>query len=341
MNDREKLIEELSLEMAINKELCKLSLHHFIQSTWHIVEPITPFVNGWHIEAICDHLQHCSDFQIKKLIICMPPRHAKSLIASVFFPAWLWAREQTYGARIIAATYSHELTIRDAIKMRDIVSHNDYRSLFNPSWTFKDDQNQKRRFSNSCGGFRFSTSVGGTMTGEGGDYIIVDDPLSAKLAQSELERAKALNWWKTTMSTRANDPNRISRIMIMQRLHEKDLVGELIEDGGWERLILPAEYLPKSKMISMTSLNWKDPRTEENELLWPERFDRNAIDQLKIDLGSTDSSSQLQQDPRPGEGGLFKRQWWKHTDKTPSDIIEIVQFWDTSQKHGLTTDFSV
>lgn len=341
MNDREKLLEEYSLELAISRELSKVSLHHFIQTFWHIVEPAKPFIDGWHIRAICDHLEACKDYQIKKLIICMPPRHAKSLICSVFFPAWLWASEETASRRFINATYAHELTVRDAIKMRDIVTHYDYKNMFIPTWQLKDDQNQKRRFGNTAGGFRFSTSVGGTMTGEGGDYIIIDDPLSAKLAQSELERAKVLDWWKTTMSTRANDPQKISRILIMQRLHENDLAGELIAEGDWDRLILPAEFDPKSKIISHTGLNWKDPRTKENELLWPQRFNREAIDSLKIDLGSQAANAQLQQNPSPGEGGLFKRFWWKHTDKTPSDIQEIAQFWDTAQKPGLTNDYSV
>lgn len=337
MNERLELVKEIKLQTAIDKQLSLDSLTHFIKKWWYVVESASPYVHGWHIDAICEHLEAVYRFELTRLIINMPPRHAKSLIVSVFFPAWVWAKDPT--KKFVSASYSYDLAVRDGIKMRDLVNHPDFRACYKIPWKLRDDQNQKRRFQNTEGGFRFSTSVGGTMTGEGGDYILVDDPLSAKLAHSEVARENASNWWRGTMSTRANDPNKIGKVFVMQRLHENDLAGELIEDGGWDTLILPAEFDPKR--VNVTSLGWRDPRKEEGELLWSERFTQKSLDEIKRDLGGVDSMAQLQQDPQPGEGGLFKREWWRYIDSPNDDIIEIAQFWDTAQKPGITNDFSV
>lgn len=337
------LREAIDVETALTRELCKQSLYHFTKTFWSVIEPTNTFVEGWHIQAICDHLEAASRFEIKRLIVNMPPRHMKSILVSVMFPAWVWVNNPE--RRFIFASYAQNLTIRDGVKMRSLIESPAFTELFNPEWKLRDDQNQKIKFENTSTGFRFSTSVDGAATGEGGDFVIVDDPINVKEGESEPHREAANTWWDQTMSTRSNNPNKFVRIIVMQRVHENDLTGHVLEKerlGGnnWDRLILPARYEPKAQNKSRTTLGWADPRINEGDLLWPERFDEQSIKEIEIDLGDQ-ASGQLQQDPKPRDGGLFKRMWWQWYEAQPSPIIEKVQFWDCAEEPGLTNDYSV
>jgi len=349
--DREALIYQLEAEFELTKHLAKQKLNHFTRVLWPVIEPATKYVHGWHIDAICEHLEAVKNFEIKRLIINIPPRHAKSILVSAMFPAWVWAEHPS--RRFITSSYNYSLAIRDAVKHRDLITSHQYEQLIAPDWELKEDVNLKHRFENTRTGLRFSTSVGGTLTGEGGDYIIVDDPINAIEASSELVREACWTWWTQAMSTRVNDPINNAKIVIQQRLHEGDLTGKLLDQAKfraertnleveeYEILVLPAEYRPNSKIISHTSLNWRDPRVNEGEILWPERFNKESIAQLKEDLGAQAAEAQLSQDPKPGAGGLFKADWWKLSQVSPSEIMEVVQFWDCAQKPGITNDFSV
>ena len=348
---RESLIASIEADFELSKRLCKTSLNHFMRTMWPVIEPTTKYIHGWHIDAICEHLEAVSRFEIKRLIINMPPRHIKSIGVSVLFPAWVWASEPT--RRFLTASYSYSLAVRDATKMRDIILSEHYKQMIGQTWALKDDMNMKNRFENTATGTRFSTSVGGTLTGEGGDFILVDDPINAVEAASELTREACWEWWRGAMSTRVNDPNNCARVIVQQRLHENDLTGKILNDAkeradklgldvdAYEMLILPAEYKKKNFLVSKTSLDWHDPRTEEGEILWPERFTKKNLEELKADLGSQSAQAQLGQDPRPSEGGLFKAHWWREDEKSPSDLFHVVQFWDCAQKPGITNDYSV
>lgn len=334
-SEREELF---ALEREQYKRLLQKSLFAFTREYWRVIEPNSRFVDGWHIRAICEHLEAVERFEIQKIIFNMPPRHMKSILISVMFSAWAWARDPV--KRLIYASYAQELSTRDSIKTRAIIQSPEYQTMFNPNWTLRDDQNKKYRFDNTATGFRFATSVGGSLTGEGGDFLVTDDPQNPLMAKSEAEREAALFWFSQVFSTRANNPDRCGRIVVMQRLHEKDITGHLLaEEKGYDILRLPAEYDPK--IISTTKLNYKDPRINDKDLLWPERFSRAAITELKKDIGSEGSSGQLQQDPKPADGGLFKREWWQFYSAPPSDIIEVVSFIDAAQKPGITNDYSV
>lgn len=343
LNDKQRQIELLKIKEEIARRNCYKSLSLFLRAMWKVLEPTNAYVHGWHIDAIAEHLHAITNFEIKNLIINVPPRHTKSLEVSVMWPSWVWLKQAS--RRFIFASYAQTLSDRDAVKMRTLISSFEYQTMFKPEWTFTDDQNQKRKFDNTETGFRFSTSVGGMLTGEGGDYLVGDDLQNAFDIPSQVYRESVYNWWKNSMSTRANNPKQVGKLIIMQRLHDDDLVGRLLRDAAngegekYETLILPAEYETNRKIISHTSLNFKDPRTKDKELLWPERFDKKAIADLKDAL--IDSESQLQQDPKPAAGGLFKEEWWGRYDAVPSDVIEIVQFWDCAQKPGITNDYSV
>ncbi len=343
---RADTIRLVQVERAILKREAPHNLKSFTQLMWPIIEPATPYIDGWHITAVCRHLEACSRFDIRRLLINMPPRHMKSILVSVMFPAWIWLLNPE--RRFICASYARALAVRDGIKMRTLIDSALYQDSFKPKWTLRDDKNEKLNFENTATGFRLSTSVEGQATGEGGDFLIVDDPLSAQDAVSVAAREGAARWLKTVMSSRANNAKRHCRIMVMQRLHDEDPSGVVLKDSekenAYEPLILQARYESKPAVKSKTSLGFVDPRRVDGELLWPERFDEKAIKELELDLdseGHGQSHAQLQQDPKPKEGGLFKSLWWKRYDTSPSSIIETVQFWDCAQKPGITNDWSV
>lgn len=329
--------QELDELIGLDRELSAKSLHHFSQEAYHILEPKRDFMDGWHIEAICEHLQACMDGQIKNLIINIPPRHMKSLLVSVLFPAWLWiARPQ---ARFLMASYAASLSVRDSMKTRNVIQSDWYQARFGHLYQLKVDQNAKMKFENDKTGYRLATSVDGSGTGEGGDFIVVDDPHKVKESESKVQRESALRWWDHEMSSRGNDPDSVVKIIVMQRVHEADLSGHVLAQGGYEHLCLPAEYEPKR--ISTSSIGWSDPRKNEGDLLWPNRFTKKAIDELKLRMGSVVAAGQLQQRPAPAEGIIFKRDWWKFYEVAPGDLDKMALSADLTFKEGTSNDFTV
>jgi phage terminase large subunit-like protein len=322
-----------------------------MKQAWHIVEPATPFVDNWHLGCICEHLQAMTALEIRKLVINIPPRHAKSLIASVFWFCWVWTREPH--TRWLYSSYGEDLSSRDSVKCRDILVSDWYRRRW-PGMSFlsdddprafslKNDQNVKTWFANDRQGYRIATTVEGKATGHGGDYIVTDDPHKVQEARSAVRRVQVTDWWTQAMSTRGNDPKTARFLVVMQRLHERDLTGYLIaEELGYEHLCLPAEYergrvmyslpepgtkLPKETVIA-TSLQrdelrcnlaaklrgatLRDPRKEEGELLWPQRFDAEAVADWKKTLKEYGWAGQGQQRPSPPEGTIFKRDYFRY-----------------------------
>ena len=339
---RRNLEEQLEIEIEITKRLCYKSYYHFVKTMWPIIEPTTPFVDGWHIRAICKHLEAVAEFKIQKLIFNMPPRHMKSILTSVLFPAWGWLKNPS--RRFIYASYAESLAIRDSIKTRMVIESDQYKTMFSPAWSLSDDENQKKRFSNSSTGARLAVGVGGALTGEGADHLFIDDPVNALDSLSDIILESANNWHDLAFATRYNNPQRHTKVITMQRLNENDLTGHVLAKtkGEYERLILPARFDPSSELKSLTSLNFKDPRKEKGELLWPEHFSEEALQDLESDLDRIgNAEAQLQQDPKPKSGGLFHPDWWQEFELWPSTILEIVQFWDCAQKPGLSNDYSV
>lgn len=355
----------------VDAELAASSLRDYTSMAWPIVEPGTPFKSNWHIDSICDHLEAVSRGEIKRLIINIPPRHMKSLTVGVFWPTWAWLRAPEI--RWLFASYAETLSKRDSLKCRRVIESQGGRhhggtlmervgykgilSLLGDPWSLASDQNEKVRFENERTGYRLATSVGGSATGEGGDILVIDDPHKADEVESDLQRQNVLDWMDGTMSTRLNDPTTGRVVIVMQRLHENDLTGHLLAQGGYEHLCLPAEYEPTHPFV------WPDDqRTEPDELLWPEHFDHTAIADLKTRLGSYRAAGQLQQRPAPAEGGIFKTAWWQYYDYTLLTKLDqlvdqeipnagyavglphftaLVQSWDTPLKEKTTSDFAV
>ena len=328
----------ISVEIAIRelqKRKFESSLSAFSRACWPIIEPTTQYKHGWHIEAICEHLEAVTRGEIRNLVINMPPRHMKSMLVCVFWPVWVWTTNPS--ARWLYSSYAQTLSIRDSLKCRRIVESGWYKSLW-PEMRLALDQNQKARFENSATGYRVSTSVGGAATGEGGDFIVCDDPHKVGDSDSQRVREQVLNWWSEEMSTRGNDPKTVAKVIVAQRVHEDDLCGHVIKQGGYDHLCLAAEF---DGHRSSTGLNWKDPRNEEGDLLWENRFGVPELDELKQRLGSYAAAAQLQQRPAPAGGGLFKEEWWNFWTDFPASMDEVLQSWDMSFKGGDTGSFVV
>ena len=314
----------------------QLDLYNFVVGAWPVLEPGRPLVHGWHIDAICEHLQAVTSGDIRNLIINMPPRHMKSLLVSVLWPCWEWTLHPEH--RWIFASYNQQLSLRDSCKSRRLITSNWYQARYGSIYRLMPDQNQKGRFENDKTGFRLATSVSGLATGEGGDRIVVDDPHNVNQAESSLIRTKTSVWWNETMSTRDNDPKDVARVIVMQRVHEDDLSGHVLAQGGYEHLCLPAEFDDRPRHV--TCIGWSDPRTIIGELLCPERYGPAEMDNLKLRMGSRGCAGQLQQLPAPAEGAIFKRSWFKNTFRELPKFTRIATFWDTAVKAGQENDES-
>jgi len=259
-----------------------------------------------HVHAVCDHLQAVAEGHIRNLIINIPPGHAKSLLSAVFWVAWWWILHPE--ARGLFSSYREPLATRDSVKCRRLIESPWYQERWGDHYQLSEDQNQKNRFENDRTGYRVVVPMS-AGTGERGDFVVVDDPHSVDQAESDTERQGAIEWFNGAMSTRVNDFASGHRVVIMQRLHEADLTGDLVAKGGWDCLCLPAEFEPERRC--RTSIGYTDPRQQAGALLWPAKVSQEDLNRLKVELGSYRYAAQYQQRPAPAEGGLFKRGWWR------------------------------
>ena len=328
------MLDLIAKEQARRK--ASASLYEFVQQAWHVMEPGVPFVPSWHIEAICEHLEAVSSGEIQRLLINIPPRHSKSTIVSVAWCCWEWLTSPEQ--KFLAASYSGTLSIRDNLKARRLIQSPWYQERWGHMFQLSGDQNAKQRFENNKTGYRLATSVGGTATGEGGSRLILDDPHGAQDAQSDTMRETALEWFDMVWSTRLNNPKTDAMVTVMQRLHEKDISGHIINDiKGWEHICIPAEWDGKARR---TVLGPYDPRREKGELICPARFGEAEITKLKQLLGTYGASGQLQQDPSPAEGGILKTdnfQLWPMAQRLPP-FEYILQSYDCAFTERTTGD---
>ena len=304
----------------LHKELAERSLAEFVKQFWSVLEPDV-YYHNWHIDAICEHLEAVSRGEIKRLVINIPPRHSKSTLVAKMWPAWTWIHHP--GKRFMSASYAHDLAMRDSLHARRLIESPMYQRWWGDRFDLREDQNTKIRYDNTEGGYRLATSVTGQLTGEGGDIIIVDDPINSRDANSDALREACRVWWDESMSTRLNNPTTGAYVIIMQRLHDQDLTGHVLEKGGWTHLCIPARYEPDAHTAFAG-----DPRKYLGELLWPERYPEDAMRQLEADLGVYGTAGQLQQRPAPRSGGLFDPMWWGEPVRAVPKTRRPVRGWD-------------
>ena len=305
---------------------CEDSLLKFIELSWSILEPTRPFVPNWHIEAICDHLTAVSDGEINRLLISVPPGCMKSLTTDVFWPAWLWGPQDRPDLRFVSASYAEALTVRDNRRCRNIIQSDWYQRLWGDRFFLVEDQNAKVRYENNHRGFKIATSVEGLGTGERGDIFTVDDPHNVQEGESQAKRLGAINWFKEVVPTRVNDPISSAIVVIMQRIHEHDVSGVILEEGlGYEHLMLPMRFEPDRRCT--TSLGFTDPREDEGELIWPERMPLETVERDEKVLGPYATAAQHQQRPAPRGGGMFREDWFEIVEAAPAKA-KRVRGWD-------------
>jgi predicted phage terminase large subunit-like protein len=318
-------LEEVRLEQA---ERCKKSLRYFFQQAWKVMEPGTPLLWGWHLDAIVEHLEAVIRGDIRRLVCNLAPGHAKSTMFSVALPAWVWTFMPT--SRWLCASYSLDLAMRDNSNCRYLIASEWYQSLFGNTVQVKVDQDAKGFFENTRRGYRICTSVGSKGgTGKRGTHLLIDDSNDSKATQFDLE--ETIRWYGRTWMSRLNDIENGAMICVGQRMHQRDLTGHLLDLGGWEHLCLPTEYEPSRKCH--TSLGWSDPRTVEGELLWPQKFTPGIVHDLKRSMGSTVFAAQYQQLPMPAGGGQFQKKWFRYfsteddyyTLETPEGVKRILR----------------
>ena len=302
------------LKFALEKKLCEMSFYEFFKAAWIVVEPAVPLSTNWHHKYICDLLQaECERViaqqpKTKDIIINVPFRSTKSLIVTVMFPVWAWIKSPKQ--RFITSSYSATLSIELATKSRDIIFSDWFKRRWGDVFHIKKDQNLKERYENNFVGMRRATSVGGTVTGQGADFLIVDDPLSPQMANSATERENANEWYRTTFYSRLNQPDIGVRIIIMQRVHEDDLTGFLL--GKETRLKYKHICIPaKSGDGNIKPKHLEKFYDKDTQLFWEDRFSQSTLDDYKSALGSYGYAGQLQQTPTPLDSGMIHKDWFK------------------------------
>src|ERR1700716_2498019 len=361
--EAERELQRKSEQAEATRDRCT-SLVGFVREAWHVLEPNSVYWHGWHIDAICAHLEAITAGDLNRLLINVPPGMMKSLLVSVFWPAWEWGPQGLASLRYLASSYSENYVKRDSRRMRDLVASDWYQELWG-------DQVRLVRagelsFANEATGFRegvpFPSLTGGrgvrafitvphppkpaepeaergrpfpSLTGGRGDRVIIDDPHSTETAESEAERARTARIFRESVPTRLNNPATSAIVIIMQRLHANDVSGLALSlKLGYDHLCLPMEF--ETSRRCRTSIGFEDPRLEEGELLFPERFPADVVQRDKVPLGQYGVAGQFQQRPAPRDGGLFKRAWFGEPVLAAPPGTRWVRHWDlaASKKRG-------
>jgi predicted phage terminase large subunit-like protein len=318
----------------IRAEQARRSFHQFVKLMWPVLEPGREFVDGLHVRLICDALEKVTRGETTRLLINLPFRHGKSNLVSILWPAWVWIDQP--GRRWLTASYAQPLAERHSTDTRRVIESREYQQLFGNRFQLSADVNQKARYETTRGGGRIATSVGGGATGEGGDFLIVDDPHKLEEGSSRTALEAANEWFDFTLSTRLNPGTENAIVVVCQRVHQKDFAGHLIDQGGWTHLCLPAEYDPQHPYLCE-----EDQRTQPGELLWPDMFGPAELEGHKKSLGSYGAAAQLQQLPAPAGGGLILRSWWKWYQTRPKRFDEIIISVDLSFSGAMHADYTV
>lgn len=366
--DAQQLIEQVKNRPAFNPvkfltsvfaENARRDFVMFAKAGWHIIEPKSLRWN-WHLDAICEHLVYVSLGEIRNLLICIPPRMTKSLLVSVLWPTWHWL--QNPETQFLCASYDMSLTLRDAVLARRLIESGWYQQMFGHQFYLLPDDNQKKMYRNSLGGYRISTSVDGKSTGEGGDIQILDDPHNAKKVESDVIRQNALEWHDNAWRSRSNDPNTTQKVYAGQRTHDMDIFGHVMatEPSRWVELMLPMKFDPSRKCITYPNNGngpdkskplFEDPRKIADELLNPKRFNKETARIEQEAMSERAWNAQYQQQPEGAGGLILKRHWWRqwawpewhseHGKQRPlPEFMEIIQVYDTAFEEEEESDFT-
>ncbi|MES2214890.1 MAG: phage terminase large subunit [Pseudomonadota bacterium] len=316
--------------------ILRSNLSSFIHKTFNTINPGMRYLSNWHIDLIADYLENTSNGNIKRLIINMPPRALKSVCVSVAWPAWLLGQDST--KRILVASYSQMLGIKHSMDTRFVITSDWYKQIF-PKTIISPKHNQKSKFMTTNHGFRFATSVGGSVTGEGGDILIIDDPHNPTHIHSSKMRIKAIDWFEQTFSTRLNNRATGAIVLVMQRLHEDDLSGHLINSApdSWEVLKIPAICSEDKKFI----VNGVQIELKEGDMLHSARDEKDTLLKLEQEIGVHNFAAQYLQEPISKSSSLLNLEDICFVSEMPQNFEYYVQSWDTAIKITEDSDYSV
>ena len=326
--------------MTIDRNLAdavyRINFGAFTYRAFEAVNPGQRLIANWHIDTICYQVQQMVIGEAKKrLILNLPPRSLKSFIASVALPAWLLGRQPS--TRIICGSYSDELATKFSRDCRALLETPFYKRVF-PGTQLNPKKASEGEFETTKRGFRLATSVGGTLTGRGGGVLIVDDPIKANDAESEIARRAAIDWFRNTALSRLDEPAESIICLAMQRLHVDDISGILIEQG-WPKLVLPAIALEAADYLIGEDEVYHRPA---GQLLQPMRDSFEAIEELKLGVGSRVFAAQYQQNPTPADGNMIKAAWLGRYDTAPDrqSFERVVLSCDPAGKAGIHNDYT-
>jgi predicted phage terminase large subunit-like protein len=327
-----------SHDARIVEALLRKDFRAFLHKVFGTLSPTQTYVPCWHVEAIAWQLERVRRRELNRLIINMPPRSLKSITASVAFPAYILGHDPSQ--RVVCVSYSGDLAKKHSNDFRAVLESPWYQTVFSGTriGPFK---NTESEIELTARGFRMATSVGGTLTGRGGDTVVIDDPLKPDDAISETKRSAANLWFNNTLLSRLDDKRCGAIVIVMQRVHVDDLVGFVLEQSdGWEVLNLPA--------IADTDADvpvWggRIHQRRAGEALSPEREPLFVLEALKNQIGSDAFSAQYQQQPAPPGGAMVKRHWVRRYAELPprEERMFTLQSWDTASKGGPENDWSV
>lgn len=311
-------------------------IKEYFKQAWPILEPARPLVFSWHIDCILDYLLAVDLGQIRDLVISVQPRLTKSITVSVIWPTHSWTASPWL--RWIFSSFSGSLSTKHNLDRRTILASAWYQRQWGDMVKFTPDQNQKTEFQNTARGHMVAMGIGGTVTGKGGDRLVVDDLINPEMAESEADRETAIRFWDYTLSTRLDDPNSGARVVVAQRTHRKDHTAHVLKEKGFTHLCLPAEA-PKKTTIVFPVSGRKIVR-EEGSILCPERT--NAVELAKAKLrGSRFYNAQYLQNPSSDDSDFFNRAWWQYYKiEAKPEERRSAWGWDTAVKEKQTADFS-
>lgn len=317
--------------------ILRTDFYSFTKKAFKELHPNEEWQPSWHIEAMAYRLQQVAEKKIDRLILTLPPRHLKSLCATVALPAWLLGEDPTRD--VLCVSYSQELANKHARDRRDIMTSSWYKKLF-PKTRLSKTKNTESEFATTKGGECLSNSVGGSLTGRGGGLVLIDDPIKADDATSDVERNKVNEWYRATLYQRLNNKGQDPIVIAMQRVHHDDLVGCVLDLDDWTHLNLPA-IATHTEEIALA-----DDRVhvrQEGDVLHPERESREVLDRTQRIAGSAVFAAQYQQSPVPPGGNIIKRDWFKRCNpiRNLNVFSQIVQSWDTAIETGDACDYSV
>ena len=285
----------------------------FVEKVFNEVSPSALYMDNWHIDLICSELMSVENGDHNRLIINLPPRYMKSIICSVAFPAFILGHNPK--ASLVCVSYNDSLSEKLALDCKKVIESEWYKELF-PQTKLSKNKKAVLDFETTDGGGRFSTSVNGTLTGRGGDYLIIDDPIKPTDANSDLQRNKVNEWYGNTLYSRLNNKNTCKIIVVMQRIHEEDLTGYLLDsDENFKLIKIQAIAEQDEKWMIRTKYGDKIIERSKGEALHPDRENIHRLGSVKEYMGEYNFAGQYQQNPAPKDGGIIKRKWFKKYDK--------------------------